>query len=224
MEQTKVCFGLLCRRQLLVPSLRGWLLLVLVVGGLAVGAALEVGPFLTVTDPVPGGALVVEGWAPDYILEAAVAEFKRNHYSKLFVTGIPLAQGAPLSEYKNLAYIGAATLVKLGLSTNDVQAVPTPDTRRDRTYAMAVSLRHWLLEHHLTVTKINLMTGGAHARRSRLLFEKALGKGFTVGVIAVPANDYDDRYWWHSSQGVRTIIGESLAYAYARLLFYPSHD
>ena len=87
--------------------------------------------------------LVVEGWAPDYMLEAAIAEFKRNHYARLFVTGIPLEQGAPLSEYKNYAYLGAATLLKLGLSTNDVQAVPTPLTRRDRTYAMALSLKHW---------------------------------------------------------------------------------
>jgi DUF218 domain len=221
MEQNKVCFGLLCRRELLVPSLLGWLLLLLVAGGLAVVAALEVGPFLAVTDPVPGGVLVVEGWAPDYVLEAAITEFRQNHYSKLYVTGIPLDQGAPLSEYKNMANIGAATLVKLGLSTNEVQAVPTPETRRDRTYAMALSLKQCLVERQPEPTKVNIMTSGAHARRSRLLFEKALGKGFTVGVIAIPDRGYDERHWWCSSAGVRTIIGESLAYLYARFLFYP---
>jgi uncharacterized SAM-binding protein YcdF (DUF218 family) len=66
-----------------------------------------------------------------------------------------------------------------------------------------------------------LITGGPHARRSRLMFQKALGKGVIVGVISIPADDYDERHWWHDSQGVRVIIGESLAYAYARLLFYP---
>ena len=69
-----------------------------------------------------------------------------------------------------------------------------------------------------------MITGGPHARRSRLMFEKALGKGVTVGVMAIPANDYDERHWWHSSQGVRIIIGEALAYAYARLLFYPPEE
>ena len=221
MESSQICLGLLRPRQCLVPTLRGWLLLVLSFTALALVGMLGIGPFLAVTDSVPGGVLVVEGWEPDYMLERAIAEFKQGHYTRLFVTGLPLQQGAPLSEYKNYAYIGAATLVKLGMSTNDVQAVPTGAIRRDRTYATALSLKHWLRDHDLAPTKLNLMTGGPHARRSRLMFEKALGKGVTVGVIAIPPNDYDQRHWWHSSQGVRSVIDETIAYTYARLLFYP---
>ena len=224
MEPNRTDWGLLRRRQCLVPTLRGWLLLTLSLAALALLAAREIHPFLAVTESVPGGVLVVEGWVPDYMLEAAIAEFKQNHYDRLFVTGIPLEQGAPLSEYKNNAYIGAATLVKLGLSTNEVQAVPTGHTRRDRTYATALTLRHWLREHDMAATKVNLITGGPHARRSRLMFEKALGKGVTVGVIAIPENDYDERHWWQYSQGVRIIISEALAYIYARLLFYPTQE
>jgi uncharacterized SAM-binding protein YcdF (DUF218 family) len=224
MDEKRPCLGLLRRRQILLPTWRGWLLLVLVGGGLALLAMLEVGPFLSVTDPAPGGVLVVEGWGSDYMLKATITEFRHNHYSKVFVTGIPLERGEPLSEYKNMAFIGAATLVKLGLSTNDVQAVPTPKTRRDRTYAMALSLKHWLRSHGPAPTRVTLVTGGPHARRSRLLYQMALGEGITVGVIAVPPEDYDERSWWHSSAGVRSIIGETLAYAYARLLFHPPKD
>jgi uncharacterized SAM-binding protein YcdF (DUF218 family) len=224
MEQNKVLWGFLRRRQCLAPTLRGWVLLVLSFGALAVFAALEVEPFLAVTDTVPGGVLVVEGWVPDYMLEVAIAEFKHTHYAKLFVTGIPLEQGAPLSEYKNYACLGAATLLKLGLSTNEVQAVPTPLTQRDRTYAMAFSLKHWLREHGMAPTKVNLITSGPHARRSRLMFEKALGRDCPVGVLAVPAIDYDERHWWRSSQGVRIIISEVIVYTYARLLFYPPEE
>jgi uncharacterized SAM-binding protein YcdF (DUF218 family) len=223
-EQKKSFLGLLRRRQCLVPTLRGWLLLALSGAALAVLAARQVEPFLAVTDPVPGGVLVVEGWVPDYMLEAAIAEFKRDHYAKLFVTGVPLQQGAPLSEYKNFADLGAATLLKLGLSTNDIQAVPTPLTQRDRTYTMALSLKTWLREHGMSPTKVNLITGGPHARRSRLLFEKALGNGVRVGVVAIPATDYDERHWWRSSQGVRVVVGEALAYGYARLLFHPPEE
>jgi hypothetical protein len=224
MESSKTCLGLLRRRQCLVPTLRGGILLGLILAALVLLAGRELHPFLAVTDPVPGGVLVVEGWAPDYMLEEAIAEFKRNHYAGLYVTGIPLQQGAPLSEYKNYAYLGAATLVKLGLSTNEIQAVPTGLTRRDRTYAMALSLKHWWREHQMAPTKVNLITGGPHARRSRLMFEKALGKGVVVGVRAIAADDYDERHWWHSSQGVRVTIGEAIAYAYARLLFYPPEE
>jgi len=168
--------------------------------------------------------LVVEGWASDRVMEVVAAEFKQNHYAKLFVTGLPVEQGTFLSAYTNHAYVGVATLLKLGLSTNDVQAVPTAHVRRDRTYSMAVSLKKWLREHDLSPTKVNLITSGPHSRRSRLLFEKALGKGVTVGTLAVPASDYDERHWWTSSQGVRVLIGEALAYGYARLLFYPPKE
>jgi len=224
MESCKVCLGLLRRRQCLVPTLRGWLLLGLSTVALLVLVFRGIHPFLAMTDPVPGGVLVVEGWVPDYMLEAAIAEFKRTHYDRLFVTGVPLQHGAPLSEYQNYANLGAATLVKLGLSTNRVQAVPAPAARRDRTYHTAVALKHWWRDHDLAPTRVNLITGGPHARRSRLMFQKALGRGVTVGVIAIPANDYDEQRWWRYSQGVRIIIGETLAYTYARLFFYPPDE
>ncbi len=224
MESCRVCWGLLRRRPCLVPTLRGWLLLGLSLAALLALAFRGIYPFLAVTNSVPGGVLVVEGWVPDYMLEVAIAEFKRNHYDRLFVTGIPLQNGAPLSEYKNYAHLGTATLVKLGLSTNDVQAVPAPLTRRDRTYGTAIVLKHWFRDHDLAPTKVNLITGNLHARRSRLMFEKALGKGVTVGVIAVPANDYDEQHWWRYSQGVRNVIGEIIAYTYAQLLFHPPDE
>jgi len=66
------------------------------------------------------------------------------------------------------------------------------------------------------------MTEDMHARRTRLLFEEALGKSITVGIIAVPNPDYDARRWWRYSDGVREVIGESIAYIYARFFFYPS--
>jgi uncharacterized SAM-binding protein YcdF (DUF218 family) len=208
----------------MVPTLRGCLLLVLGVGVLVFVAFREVSPFLAVNDPAPGGVLVVEGWVSDNTLEVAIAEFKRNHYVKLLVTGIPLERGGPLSEFRNLAYLGAATLVKLGMSTNDVAAVPTSLTRCDRTYAMASNVAAWLREHQISQGKVNLISEGPHARRSRLLFEKALGRNYTVGVMALPVTSYDERHWWRSSQGVRTVLDETIAYAYARLLFRPPKD
>ena len=141
MESSKTCLGLARRRQCLVPTLRGWVLLALCLATLTLFVARELPPFLAVTDPVPGGVLVVEGWVPDYMIEEAIAEFRRNHYTKLFVTGTPIERGAPLSEYKNYAFLGAASLVRLGLSTNEVQAVPTGLTRRDRTYASGIELK-----------------------------------------------------------------------------------
>jgi hypothetical protein len=219
MEQQKTWLGLLRRRQCLVPTWRGWLALALCFAGLAIFCAQEMYPFLAVNAPIPGGVLVVEGWAPDAAMEAAIAEFHRNHYEKLFVTGIPIERGAPLVEYKTYAELGAATLLRLGMSSNVVQAVPAPRVLQDRTYAMAASLSRWLREHGMSPTKVNVITAGAHARRSRMLFQRALGKEVTVGVIPMEETEFDYRHWWRSSQGFRVVTGEALAYVYARVFF-----
>jgi uncharacterized SAM-binding protein YcdF (DUF218 family) len=222
MEENKRLWGLVRRRQCLIPTWRGWLALLLILLGAGMLLARATHPFLALNAPIPGGILVVEGWAPDYVLGEAVAEFRRNHYEHLFTTGIPIEHGGPLSEYKTYAELGAAVLLKLGLSTNLVQAVPTPDVRQDRTYTSAVALRAWLKEHGQAPASLTVFTAGPHARRSRLLYEKAFGKGVTIGVIAIPVREYDAAHWWRSSPGVRTVLGEAIAYAYVRIFFHPA--
>jgi hypothetical protein len=192
---------------------------VLLAGVLAIAAVRGVHPFLAVTEPLPGGALVVEGWAPDYAMAEAVAEFHRHHYDKLYVTGGPPETGGLLMEYKTYAESGAAVLLKLGLTTNEVQAVPAPRVRQDRTYAAAVTFNTWLHRHGISPRRVHLISEGPHARRSRLLFKKALGPDVAVGVTAVPSQEYNARQWWRSSAGVRTVLDEAIGYGYARFFF-----
>jgi DUF218 domain len=207
------------RRDCLVPTWRGWLLLLILLAVLVLVAARGAYPFLAVTIRVPTRVLVVEGWAPDYALQAAIDEFQQGHYETMLVTGGPLEHGAPLSEYANFAELGRATLLKLGMPTNALQAVPAPLVMRDRTYTSGLSLEQWFKEQHSVPAGINLMTEGAHARRSWLMFEKALGRNVRVGIIAVPPREFDTHHWWRSSQGFRVVTGEALGYFYARFFF-----
>lgn len=215
----RLFFGLLRRRECLLPTARGWLAIILVAALLGTIAVRNVYSFLAVEDSVPGGVLVVEGWAPDYALGEALAEFQRHPYRGIYVTGIPLEQGAILSEYRTFAELSATTLVRLGADPGTVHAVPSPPIRQDRTYATAVALRERLRESGVAAEKINVLSLGAHSRRTRLLYEKAFGPATRIGIIAIPARDYDPARWWKSSQGFRVITGELIAYAYARCLF-----
>lgn len=216
-------WGLLRRRQCIVPTWRGWLLLLLAALGLGLIGVREIHPFLAPVEPLPGGVLVVEGWAPDYTLQAALRDYQSNHFDGIFVTGGPVEQGAPLVVYHTYAELGAAVLLKWGLSTNVVHAVPAPLIKQDRTYTAAVALRDWWQAHGLAPTRIQLITDGPHARRSRLLYEIALGSGVKVGVLAIQDRNYDAAHWWRYSAGVRSVIDESVAYLYARFLFHPAH-
>src|SRR5437764_8859761 len=97
-EDKKVCWGLIERRSCLSPTWRGWLLFALLLVIFVFVGVRELHPFLAVNKPVGGGILAVEGWAPDYVLQEAIAEFHQNSYEKLFVTGGPLERGSALSE------------------------------------------------------------------------------------------------------------------------------
>jgi len=207
-------------RRVPFPTWRGWLVILLVIGPLLVVGCRQLHPFLAVTDSKPGGLLVVEGWAPDPAYKAAIEEFRSHSYEAFCVTGGPLDSGAPLAEYGTYAERGAAIARAYGLSSNVVHAIPAPRVRADRTFTSALALKRWIEVQKRSVTKINLVTEGPHARRSRLLFSKALGNSVEVGIIALPVLDYDPARWWRSSAGVRGVVGELLGYGYVRLLFH----
>jgi hypothetical protein len=219
MDEKREFWGLVRRRQCLAPTWCGWLVLVLGFAAMGLVSIRCIYPFLATNNPPSGGVMVVEGWASDFALDYVVAEFRRNHYDTIYVTGGPLEVGSFLSEYRTYAERGAATLVKMGLGTNDVQAVPAPFARQDRTYTAAAALRNWWREHGKAPRTVNLMSDGPHARRSRLLYRKALGKGVYVGVTALQDRNYDPKHWWRSSAGFRNVVDESVAYLYAILFF-----
>ena len=73
-----------------MPTRRGWLLLLLVAGCVALILIRSIQPFFAVSAPVTGGVLVAEGWLADYALQAAVDEYQRGGYEGFYVTGIPL--------------------------------------------------------------------------------------------------------------------------------------
>ena len=212
---------MLRRRSCLLPTWRGWLVLLLAAAAGLTLVLRSLHPFLALNNPIPDGLLVVEGWLPDYALRIAADEFKEGPYSVVYVTGGTLEYGSYLSAYKTYAQLGAATLIKLGLNSNVVQAVPAPRVRKDRTYFAALSLKRWLLAHNIKPERIHLISDGPHARRSRLLYQKAMGPEVVIGVSSIPSNEYDERHWWRYSAGVRSVIGEGLAYLYARFLFSP---
>ncbi len=215
--------GLVSRRQRWGLSWRGWL----VVGTVAAVTGhvffTHVYDFLAVTHRIECDTLVVEGWIHEYVAPVAVNEYRTGGYRYLFTTGGPVVgKGGYINDYNTSASVGADLLKNAGMPPEAVQMVPSRVSGRDRTYSSAVALREWWDEHGMRPHGINIVTEDTHARRSRLLFQKALGADVKVGVIAVSSPDFDARHWWQYSEAVEEVIGETLAYAYATLFFHPT--
>ena len=108
--------------------------------------------------------------------------------------------------------MGAELLKNAGVPGQSLQMVPSRVMDRDRTYASAVALRNWFREHNMPVRSINVVTEDVHARRTCLLFQKALGHNTTVGIIAIPNPDYDPEHWCRYTEGVKDVVSETVAY------------
>lgn len=206
-------------------SLRGWSLvagIVVTVSVLFVGQAYS---FLAVTHRVTANVLVVEGWVNEHAIDVALREFQSNHYQRVFTTGGPVpGHGRYINDFYTSASVGADLLKKAGIPDESLQMVPSRTVARERTYNSAVALRDWFRDHNLRIRSFNVLTEDCHARRTQLLYQRVFGNKVSVGIIAVSSPDYNAKDWWRYSDGVREVIGESIAYVYARFFFFPSES
>ena len=171
--------------------------------------------------PLPSEILVVEGWATDDVLKQSVHEFHQNRYQCIVTVGVPVEHGSYLLEYTTFAQIAARSLIKMGVPEHQVFAASGHQVFTDRTYQSALSFKQWLQTNRPATRAINIISGGPHARRTRLLFEKALGPEIKVGILSKDGEDYDADNWYRRSAGVRNVLSEFIAYGYARFLFQP---
>lgn len=212
--------GLFVRRERWSLSWWGRLLILAVLGGGLVGVGRHAHQFLALSKPVTADILVIEGWIPDYALDEAVLELQKGVYRAIVTCGGISKDGWNVVPKYTYADWAAARLRHRGL-TNAVIAVPCRVERADRTYHSALAVRRWCETNGMPVVAINVVTVGPHARRSRLIFEKAFANRLKVGVLALEDRDYDPKRWWASSDGARQVVGELIAYLYACCFFFP---
>ena len=199
-------------------TIKGWLLSILTILTGALIIVLNIHPFLAPVAPIEADALVIEGWIGDDGIKGAIAEFQQRDYRILVTVGTPLSRGDYLSEYDNFAQLSAATAIKLGFNPQKIATVPSPLVQRNRTLASAIAVKQWLQKNYPQIKAVNVYSDSVHSRRSWLLYKRALEPDFKVGIIAHDATDYEAKLWWTYSEGFRDVIGEAIAYIYAKFL------
>ena len=202
------------RRSVPVPTWKTWFVLLTALALLGWWFTSSVHGWLAVVEPVERAPyIIVEGWAPDYVLEEVMAAARETPVQRIFTTGIPLDRGSFLSEYQNYAQLCAASLAKMGVDPQRICPVPAAEAKTNRTRTMARALKVVLDAENIPAAerRINLFTLGTHGRRSRRIFQEVLGDTWQVGVISVPSADYDAARWYRQSGGAKTVLDELVA-------------
>lgn len=113
----------------------------------------------------------------------------------------------------------AARLWQLGMDSAAVIPLPSEAINVHRTYNSAAALKPWLQKHR--IRSINVFSQGAHARRTWITYERAMGDAVQTGIIATPDERYDAARWWRSKTGLFTVLGGAVKASYIWLLFFP---
>lgn len=178
--------------------------------------------FLAQNKPLDSTVMVVEGFIPDYALAESMNIFNSGDYALMIITGKIRIKGSQLDQYENDGWYSAATLEKLGFDKDKIRVVSLEkDIRKDRTFASASAVKDWMSKNLPGTSSVNLVTIGCHARRSRLLFEKAFDGNMQVGIIAIQNQLYNPDRWWKSSSGFREVTEETITWLYALFFFRP---
>lgn len=212
------------KKECTVLTWPGKIIIISVITGISVFIFLKLPIFLSNNNPVNGKYLVLDGIMPDYSIQRAIEIFNNQNYTTIVTTGSKLESGYFISEKKTMAELTYATFIALGFDSTKIVVIPEGDILKDRTYTSALSLKKYFDKNHISSADVDVLALGCHARRSGILFQLGLGENFKVGIIAVPDNSYDVNKWWKTSKGVRTVIGETIAYLYAKMFFCPDKN
>ncbi len=210
-------FRLLRRRNVLFPTLFGFLVSFGVLAMAVLAWWFEGERFLSATDRLPADVLVVEGWIGPFGVRAAYDEFLSHGYKYVIVTG---GMSDQLWNDKRWSYAleGEKQMVYLGVPRDRLYVAVPVETENQRTFQTAIAVRKVLEDHRLYPKAANIFTLGVHARRSRLVFAKVLGPETATGVVSWLPALYVHENWRSSSEHAVDFLKESVGYLF-ELLF-----
>jgi hypothetical protein len=185
------------------------------------GFARGVYSYLAETAPTRHGLLVVEGWMPEEAFGGAIEAFRRGSYQRFVVTGGPIEDNACAGGFATYADLAAMRVRSLGIREAVLAIVPAPASAQERTFRSAVSVRQWVEATGEPIVALDVYSYGAHARRSRWLFQLAFGQKVSVGVLAGRPTTFAPNRWWRSSEGTRAVLSELITWTWVRLFFQP---
>ncbi|MCX6953255.1 MAG: YdcF family protein [Verrucomicrobia bacterium] len=173
--------------------------------------------FLSPTDRQPADVLVVEGWIGVEGILAAKSEFERGGYRFIVTSGGEMRPRWNPEQW-NYALEAQKVLLRAGVPRDRVLAAPARDTPSQRTFISAVAVQRVIEARVPGLKAANIFTAHAHARRSRLVFSKALPAGTPVGTIAWIPPSHGPGPWWKSSERSLDLLKESVGYVFESLL------
>lgn len=207
------------KREVWLPSLWGCVMFAAMLGACLTVVGRGLNDYLSQNAPVGAPTLIVEGWLTAEALDQAATVARTGRYARVITTGGPVDKSLGGCGYPTYAEQAAAYLRGHGLGGLPVDAVAAPASKQDRTFLSAVVVRDWLKDAGGDRRAIDVFSDGAHARRTRILYEMAFGPGTHVGIYAAKEDGRYETPWWSDAQSVRYTVDQAITLLWVECCF-----
>jgi uncharacterized SAM-binding protein YcdF (DUF218 family) len=166
---------------------------------------------------VDADIIVVEGWVPAYVIEAAAVEFKKGGYREIVTSDLELEQPGKTGSVNSVDTEAAVRLAQMGIAPSQIVVCQTLRTDWNKTAQSARIARETLESRGIHPKGINVFTIGVHSRRSWLAYQHAFGSKIPVGIFQIPETGLDPARWWASGLGIKRVTKGYVAWIRERL-------
>lgn len=112
-----------------------------------------------------------------------------------------------INNFNSNAELSRFRLMSMGIDSTQIKAAPGKRVIINRTLTSAVSFRDWLKTTKIDIKGINIISLGAHTRRTWMIYNKILHKKYEIGIISLPDYDFNHSRLYRLLKTIRETLG-----------------
>lgn len=112
-----------------------------------------------------------------------------------------------VNNFNSVAELARNRLLSMGIDSGKVTAVPGANVKINRTLTSALAFRDWLKKTDIDIKGINIISLGAHTRRTWMIYNKILNEKYPVGIISLPDYSYNHSKIYKLFKTIRETLG-----------------
>ena len=112
-----------------------------------------------------------------------------------------------INNFNSSAQYAKNRLLSMGIDSSLLIAIPGIKVKINRTLTSALAFRDWLKQTNKDISGINIISMGAHSRRTWMIYNRILNEKYPIGIISLPDYIYTQSRIYRLFKNIRETLG-----------------